>query len=501
MISSVIFALAILFVVWILKRLLLLWRLPPGPWGLPLLGSGFKLDIGNLPQLLIKWHGNYGDIFSFSLPVHQDVIVVSSDELIQEVLIKRSSEFSNKPWPDNIRRYGLFDGNIDVPFSNDTPQWRVMKKALTVSLKMYGERLLVLEDIATSAVQDMVGKWRKQSGKIINPKGDIADVVYEIISSLVFHRAFSPDEAETWADISVKFLYGLMERAQYLDFFPWLRYFPNADWKFLKDVHKEIVSFINGQIKQRMEHFDGINPQCTLDALILYQRKHNNEKEDVITDTNITYMAFDLMWAGLTTTLQMTCCMLAILADPDHANIVKKLREEIDTNIGKGIPRLADRQKLPFVEAFILESFRYWTQSCILNPHAANMDTTLAGFPVPKGAWVWPNVLNLAHDERYWKNPWKFNPDNFLDRNGEVVPSDHLNRKRLLSFGAGRRVCIGEVLGKSRLFLLITSILQNFEISPAPGKKKPNHDCRGNFVGGLISRPEDYEILICSRSG
>ncbi len=48
---------------------------------------------------------------------------------------------------------------------------------------------------------------------------------------------------------------------------------------------------------------------------------------------------------------------------------------------------------------------------------------------------------------------------------------------------------------------MITSIVQNFEISPAPGKKKPNHDCRTNVVGGLISRPEDYEILIRSRPG
>ncbi len=133
-----------------------------------------------------------------------------------------------------------------------------------------------------------------------------------------------------------------------------------------------------------MEHFDGVNPECTLDALILYQREYNNENMKKITDDNIAYMASDLLGAGLTTTSRMIYTILAIFADPDHADIVQKMQTEIDKNIGKEIPRLADKRKLPYTGAVILESLRYWTQSCILIPHAARVDTTLAGYTVPK---------------------------------------------------------------------------------------------------------------------
>ena len=46
--------------------------------------------------------------------------------------------------------------------------------------------------------------------------------------------------------------------------------------------------------------------------------------------------------------------MIAVLADPDHAEIVKTMQDEIDTNIGDETPRLADKHKLPQVEAVSL---------------------------------------------------------------------------------------------------------------------------------------------------
>ncbi len=451
MISPIYVALAVMLMWWIARRVMIICRLPPGPWGLPLFGSGFVVDIGNLPNLLTRWHKRHGDIFSFSLPIHQDVIVVSSYELIHEVLVKRSADFSDRP--KSIRVQGLLDGHIEVGFGNDTPQWRALKKALNVSLKMYGERLVILEEIAIGAVQDMMEKWRKQSGSMINPANDISDIVCNTLSSLVFHEAFSQEETKHWTEIDFKFFLGLSDRAQYLETFPWLRYLPNADWKFFQDANKEMMSFLNKKIERRMKHFDGINPECIFDALKLYQMKYNQENmENIISDTDIAYIVAGIIVPGLTTTQRMMYTILAILADHEHSDVIKRMQDEIDRNIGKDPPRISDKQmhRLPFVEAVIMECMRYWTQSCFLLPHAAAVDTKLAGFTIPKGTWIWPNVFNLTHDSRYWKNPFEFNPNRFLNEKGDIVPPGHLNRKRLKQFGAGRRGCRGEVMAKNR---------------------------------------------------
>ena len=43
---------------------------------------------------------------------------------------------------------------------------------------------------------------------------------------------------------------------------------------------------------------------------------------------------------------------------------------------------------------------------------------------------VWANVWDLHHNEEYWTDPYEFIPERFLDEEGKLVPSDHINRKR-----------------------------------------------------------------------
>ncbi len=54
---------------------------------------------------------------------------------------------------------------------------------------------------------------------------------------------------------------------------------------------------------------------------------------------------------GVNTTRHAFSAFLALIADPDYADVVRKMQEQINTNIGRETPRLADRQKLPYVEA------------------------------------------------------------------------------------------------------------------------------------------------------
>ena len=35
----------------------------------------------------------------------------------------------------------------------------------------------------------------------------------------------------------------------------------------------------------------------------------------------------------------------------------------------------------------------------------------------------------LHHDEKYFKDPWEFLPERFLDQNGDILPVDHFKRR------------------------------------------------------------------------
>ncbi len=71
---------------------------------------------------------------------------------------------------------------------------------------------------------------------------------------------------------------------------------------------------------------------------------------------------------------------------------------------------------------------------------------------------------------------------------------------RFLAFGAGRRVCTGEVLTKNRLFLILSCLLQSFDFDPVVGQPRPNHDAR-DFKPGIGMSPKNYEIIAVPRDG
>lgn len=51
-------------------------------------------------------------------------------------------------------------------------------------------------------------------------------------------------------------------------------------------------------------------------------------------------------------------------------------------------------------------------------------------------------IYDIHHDEQYYENPSKFDPDRFSDENKK-----HIKPFTYLPFGAGPRICIGKYKG------------------------------------------------------
>lgn len=81
-----------------------------------------------------------------------------------------------------------------------------------------------------------------------------------------------------------------------------------------------------------------------------------------------------------------------------------------------------------------------------------------------QGTPVVPLLSSVLLDKTQWETPHQFNPGHFLDAEGRFV-----RRAAFLPFSAGRRVCIGEALARSELFLLFAGLLQRYRLLPPPG--------------------------------
>ncbi|XP_009079267.1 PREDICTED: cytochrome P450 1A4-like, partial [Acanthisitta chloris] len=93
--------------------------------------------------------------------------------------------------------------------------------------------------------------------------------------------------------------------------------------------------------------------------------------------------------------------------------------------------------------------------------------TALNGYYIPKDTCVFINQWQVNHDENLWKDPSAFKPERFLNAAGTEV--NKMESEKVLSFGLGKRRCIGETIGRWEIFLFLTTLLQQLEFSLRPG--------------------------------
>ncbi|PNJ87131.1 CYP17A1 isoform 3 [Pongo abelii] len=142
--------------------------------------------------------------------------------------------------------------------------------------------------------------------------------------------------------------------------------------------------------------------------------------------------------------------------------VKKKLYEEIDQNVGfSRTPTISDRNRLLLLEATIREVLRIRPVAPMLIPHKANIDSSIGEFAVDKGTHVIINLWALHHNEKEWHQPDQFMPERFLNPAGTQLISPSVS---YLPFGAGPRSCIGEILARQELFLIMAWLLQRFDL-------------------------------------
>lgn len=136
------------------------------------------------------------------------------------------------------------------------------------------------------------------------------------------------------------------------------------------------------------------------------------------------------------------------------------------------------------------ESLRTFEKLMCGIPHRALKDTKLCGFDIPKDTMIIASFMPPLTDTKYFKNPHKFDPENFLDENGNILVPENF-----IPFALGKRRCIGEVLAKTNLFLLCTTLIQNFYFEIPDGHDLPSEEP----IDGVTPNVKDYEAMIVLR--
>ena len=255
-----------------------------------------------------------------------------------------------------------------------------------------------------------------------------------------------------------------------------------AKWLFLSDLENNDIWLQNMIIKHR-ESFDPNNIRDLTDLYHLKKTEEDNAS-DAFANFNFTRKLEDLFIAGSETSVTALLWLLVLMLN--YPEVQSKCQREIDEVIGSRMVTLADKENIAFVEAVIHECLRLRPPGPLGVPHAADKDTNLYSYKIPKGTLVLTNLYSVHMDTKYWDSPEEFCPERWISPDGKFQKNE-----AFAVFSLGPRVCLGEVLAWAELFIFFTSLLQKFTFRMADGEKPPSME--GNV--GVSWSPKPFVLV------
>ncbi|KAJ7446930.1 cytochrome P450 [Mycena galericulata] len=488
--------------------------LPPGPPGLPVIGNLHQLSSRSW-LTFTKWREIYGPLFYLNV-AGQNFVVLGSHQVAADLLDRRAPLYSDRP--RNIVA-GLLTGNLVFALSQHNDLWKRMRRGSHEALnnQMSKNYHPFQENEAVLVVH-----------QFLETPHDFDNHLRRAATSLVMSVIYGTPPLMDSKDPDILRVNRFTERAlaaaapgAYLvEYFTWMEKLPRwmcswrryaEDW-FIRD--SIMFEQLFQGVEQRMK---GGDETSSVAATLIHDRDKLG-----LSDTEAAWLSATLYAAGAETTSgQMAWFMLALILSPECQ---KRAQEEIDRVVGRDrLPTFKDYDNLPYIRAFVKETLR-WRGADPLGNFVANpllQPLTTLGVPhrlcqddwyevsgrryfIPKDTICVANVWALNHDPAvYGPDAEDFNPGRHLDEFGQLAPAvPETKDENHLSYGFGRRICVGRHVANQSMFIQIACLLWCFDIGPAK-------DEQGNIVmpdpmnsvdEGLIVRPAPFSCTVVARS-
>jgi cytochrome P450 len=179
---------------------------------------------------------------------------------------------------------------------------------------------------------------------------------------------------------------------------------------------------------------------------------------------------------------------LAMIAFPE---VQRRAQAELDTIVGRDrLPTFADALRLPYVCAVIKEVLRWRPPLPLGVPHATTEDDWYEGMFIPKGTICLPNTWHCNHDRAiFGEDADDFRPERHFDDQGEPLTGlAEIGQAGHVTFGFGRRICVGKELAADSLFIDTAYMLwaANFERARDENGKEVPLDLDTLVDAGLV---------------
>lgn len=426
-------------------------QMPPGPKGLPKIGS--LLDCARDFLGLLQRCANYGDISHFSI-LSYDIYVLNHPDFIKQVLVQTNSRSFSKNQEKDPMKVFFGNGLLTSNGSYWLRQRRLMQPAFHRKLMAdYGQ-------IMTAVTEELLNRWQPGQERDLNE--DMMNLTLEISARAFFSTELGEDAAKVRkAFEEIRAVFNKSIGTLMLDFL--LSYTPiPGDWRFRKAIRRldEVAYKI---IRQRR-----LEPEPPDDLLSMLIEARDEEGRP-LTDRQLRDELVTLLFVGHETTALALSWTWYLLAT--HPDVEAKLVQGLQTELGGRPPTAADVPNLPYLESVLKESMRLYPPVWGMDIRVAVQDCEIGGYPIAQGSILMTSQWLTHRDAR-----WFAEPDQFLPERWTPALTKQLPDYAYFPFGGGPRLCLGAGFAMLEASLIMATVVQKYRVTLAPNQSiEPEH--------------------------
>ncbi|GMQ02494.1 hypothetical protein CsSME_00048695 [Camellia sinensis var. sinensis] len=455
-------------------------KLPPGPPTIPFLGNILWLlksshDFSNLEPILRRLRTKHGPILTLHIGSRPSIFITTR-ELAHRALVQNATIFANRPQAIETTKV-IFSNHRTVSSAAYGSLWKVLRQNLASvlhpsRLNVYSGGRKWAYDVLQKELLDIVEQPESRN-KAILVQDHFQHVVFCLLAYMCFGEKLEEKVIRDIEAVQRPVLANFI-RFNVLNFMPRLgKIVFRKLWKELLEIRKKQEDVLIPLIRQRRKKInntkegdEGESIVSYVDTLFDLRLPQENNAETQLSEGEMLSLCSEFINGGTdtsTTTLQWVMANLV-----KHQEIQEKLYREINAVVKRGEEiKEQDLEKMPYLEAIVLETLRRHPPGHFILPRAVTEDTVMEGYDIPMNAMVNFTVAEMGWDPNVWEDPMEFRPERFMSEEGgeEKVVFDIKGAKeiKMMPFGAGRRVCPAISLALLHQKYFVANLVRDFK--------------------------------------
>jgi cytochrome P450 len=417
-------------------------RLPPGPRGLPLLGSGPAV-IRDPLRFYRHMTLDYGDL-SHARIGPTSFYLVNESPLIEQFLVGQHKDCVKDATTRSL--YPLVGHGL---LTSEGELWKRQRKLSGPAFAP--KRITAYADVMVESAERSFRSFR--DGEARDFHADIMSLTLEIVGKTIL-GVNTREEADRIAGVTDAAFAYFEERL-----YSWKRLLPfdlpSPSLRRFRKAKAELDEIVRSIVaRSRDDREQG-------DHLIARLSRARSEEGEAMSEQQLHDEAVTMLLAGHeTTALALMYGVYCLSTQPGAA---ARLREEVDKELGGRPVTFADLPRLRYLDACARETLRLYPPAYAFGREVVK-PFELAGYTIPVGSQVVVSPYGMHRNPRHFPEPESFRPERWLEGSSSALP-----RFAYLPFGGGPRVCIGSHFAMMELCLVLATLVQQLELEVLPG--------------------------------